>query len=356
MAVVFSWIEYCRGNLFNHLGLIEKARASVEANYAFLEHLAPGDAREELFSLNEWLDGMVLYFEGEFRRARRIFHKRAAGFQNSAVDYSVYGHTVGATFWQAHALSSLGLIAYLLGNYPEAKQRLREVIALREQTGEMRFRAFNHCVLASVLVMTGDNAAAEEQAHTALHLSQSCGNQIGIASARLTLGSVEAARGHYTLSQEHCRQSLAMGRQSGNHHLLMDSLIQLGRIELALGRPTDAKACFEEAIAAFVALETPHSNRVGAALIGLAWAALASGEYQAAERFFREGLDPRGCAAWETMDANAGLAQVLAATGRIEAAFERCSYVLHARATAHATRINVQTLLKQLQAADQRLT
>ena len=140
---------------------------------------------------------------------------------------------------------------------------------MREQTGEMRFRAFNHGVLASVLVMTGDNGAAEEQARAALRLSQSCGNQIGIASARLTLGFVEAARGHYTLSQEHCRQSLAMGRQSGNLHLLMDSLIQLGRIELALGRPADAKACFEEAIAAFVALDTAHSNRVGAALIGL---------------------------------------------------------------------------------------
>ena len=227
---------------------------------------------------------------------------------------------------------------------------------MREQTGEMRFRAFNHGVLARVLVVTGDNAAAEEQAHAALHLSQSCGNQIGIASARLTLGRVEAARGHFTLSQEHCRQSLAMGRQSGNHHLLMDSLIQLGRIELALGRPADAKACFEEAIAAFVALETAHSNRVGAALVGLGWTALARGETQDAEQFFREGLDARGCAAWEIMDANAGLAQVLAATGRVEAAVERCSYVLRACATACATRVNVQTLLKQLQAADQRLT
>ena len=45
----------------------------------------------------------------------------------------------------------------------------------------MRFRAFNHGVLARVLVVTGDNGAAEEQARAALHLSQSCGNQIGIA-------------------------------------------------------------------------------------------------------------------------------------------------------------------------------
>ena len=68
-----------------------------------------------------------------------------------------------------------------------------------------------------------------------------------------------------------------MGRQSGNLHLLMDSLIQLGRVELALGRPVDAKASFEAAIAAFVALETAHSNRIGAALLGLGWTAFATG-------------------------------------------------------------------------------
>ena len=122
-AVVFGWIEYCRGNIFNHIGLIEQARASVEANYAFLKSLAPGDAREELYALNEWLDGMVLYFEGEFRRARRIFHKRATSFQNSTIDFSVYGRTVGATFWQAHALSSLGLIAYLIGQLSRGKTK-----------------------------------------------------------------------------------------------------------------------------------------------------------------------------------------------------------------------------------------
>ena len=44
-AVVFGWIEYCRGNIFNHIGLIERARASVAANYVFLKSLAPGDAR-----------------------------------------------------------------------------------------------------------------------------------------------------------------------------------------------------------------------------------------------------------------------------------------------------------------------
>jgi predicted ATPase/DNA-binding SARP family transcriptional activator len=341
-AVVFGWIEYCRGNLFNHLGLIEKARASVAANDLFLKTLAPGDAREELLSLNELLDGVVLYFEGKFHQARRIFRKRMAGLQSSDVDFSIYGHEVGATFWQANALGFLGLIAYLMGNYPEAKRKLAAAIALRQQTGEVRFRAHNHSLLARVLTVTGDYQAAEEQAHSALRLSQSCGDPIGIAGAHLALSRVEAANGRLTLSQMHCQQSLAMGRQSGNLHLLMDSLIQLGRIELALGQPGGAATCFEEAIEAFVALDTVHSNRVGAVLLGLGWAALAAGDHARAEHFFRETLTARGCAAWETLDAHAGLAQVLAATGRTEAAAELSAYVFQAHATAHATRIQVE--------------
>jgi tetratricopeptide (TPR) repeat protein len=241
-----------------------------------------------------------------------------AGFQSSAVDFSVYGHKVGATFWQAHALGFLGLIAYLLGNYPEAKRRLCAAIALREQTGEVRFRAHNYSLLARVLVVTGEYQTAEEHAHNGLRLSQSCGDQIGIAGAHLALSRVEAATGCLTLSHEHCRLSLAVGRQSGNLYLLMDSLIQLGHIELALGQPCEATACFEEAIAAFVALDTAHSNRVGGALLGLGWAALATGDHARAAHFFRETLAARGCAAWEILDANAGLAQVLAATGQTE--------------------------------------
>ena len=341
-AVVLGWIEFGRGNLFNHLGLLEKARACVEANSTLVNGLEPGDAREELIALNEWLDGMVLYFEGEFSQARRVFCKRLAYFRTSAVDFSVYGHAVGARFWEAHTLGSLALTAYLLGDYPEAKRRLREVVALREEAGEVRFRAFNLGLWARVLEAMGDYGLAGERARESLSLSQVCGDQIGMASARLALGRVEAAVGRYTLGQEHCQQSLAVARQSGNHHLLMDSLVQLGRIELALGRPDTAKAYFDEAVASFVRLDTAHSNRVAAALIGLGWSALARGENAPAEQFFREALDAKGRAAWETMDAVAGLAQALATEGRAEPAVALCSYVLRARATAHATRVYVE--------------
>ena len=49
------------------------------------------------------------------------------------------------------------------------------------------------------------------------------------------------------------------------------------------------------------------------------------------------------------MDANAGLAQVLARTDRVEAAIERCTFVLQAHATAYATRVYVEQLQARLQ-------
>jgi predicted ATPase/DNA-binding SARP family transcriptional activator len=187
------------------------------------------------------------------------------------------------------------------------------LLFLAEMAGRYHFVAGVYETAAAQLApLAAQPDTDQEHARDGLRLSHSCGDQIGIAAAHLALSRVEAATGRLTLSQEHCRLSLAMGRQSGNLHLLMDSLIQLGRIELALGRPSAATTCFEEAIVAFVDLNTAHSNRVGAALLGLGWAALAAGDYATAEHFFRETLAARGCAAWEILDAHAGLAQVLA--------------------------------------------
>ncbi len=346
-AVMLGWIGFCCGNLFNHLGLLEKARKCVESNRALLRTMEPGNAREELQVLTEWLYSRVLYCEGEFGQSRRILCKLLTYFRESQVDFLVYGHTVGAKFWQAHALGALAHSAYMLGNYHEAKRRLDQAITLREQVGEVRYRAFNLSLFARVMLTTGDYVEAGRLARESLRLSQGCGDRIGVAVARLELGRVETAFGRYTLGQEHCRQSLAVGRQTGNHDLLMDALVQLGRIELALEKPDAARPFFEEAISAFVRLETAHSNKMAGPLLGLGWSALAKGDDATAKRLFQETLCARGRTAWETMDATAGLAQVAAREGRTLAAIELCTEVQQSTAAAHSTRLSVAQLLKQ---------
>jgi hypothetical protein len=132
-----------------------------------------------------------------------------------------------------------------------------------------------------------------------------------------------------------------MGRQSGHLELLMGSLIELGRIELALGHPIAAKGFFEEALASFVRLNTAYSNFVAGATLGLGWTALAERDISAAKRLFLETLNAAGHAAWETMDALAGLAEVYVAEGCMDRAAELSSITAASPATAHASRMRL---------------
>lgn len=341
---ILIWLEYCRGNLFRHLGLLPRARASVDTSYALLESLAPGDVREQLAAFTEWLDTVLLGSEGEFDEAQRRCRHQLDYFRTSMVDFVLYGQAVGAKFWQAHALGFLAYLDCQMGNYAAAQQRLRETIALRIEIGEVRFRAFNHSLLARILELTGDYESAERAAHESLRLSQACGDQIGVAAARLSLGQLEAAQGHCALGREHCQHSLAVGRRTGHHGLLMGSLVALGRIELALSRPEAARRCFEEAIASFAHLETAHSNEIAGALLGLGWTALAQDDWVAAQRLFQETLDAPGRAAWVTMDAQAGLAQLATTAGHLAAAAELSAVVLRSSATAYHTRVRLAEL------------
>jgi tetratricopeptide (TPR) repeat protein len=129
----------------------------------------------------------------------------------------------------------------------------------------------------------------------------------------------------------------------------MGSLIQLGRVELALGSTSDARRLFEEAVAAFTELEIAHSNYVVGAILGLGWTALAMEEIPLARRKFQQVLSTIGRTAWETLDAIAGLAQVLQMEGHLERATELLTLVVECLAIAHATREAAEAALRDLE-------
>lgn len=85
------------------------------------------------------------------------------------------------------------------------------------------------------------------------------------------------------------------------------------------------------------------------------WAALASHEPASASQYFRQTLAAYGRAAWEALEATAGLAQIAAGaaaeTGPPAAAVLALALVVQHPATAHATRAQAARLLGQLEQA-----
>ena len=204
----------------------------------------------------------------------------------------------------------LGQVAWALGDNDEAQEMLGVALALREEIGEQRFRAFNLSLLASILRTAGEYERGEALAQEALRLSLAFGDQIGVAIARLSLGHIETARGDLVLAQEHLCQSLEVGRQSGSHGIWMDSLCALGQVELALGHVAEAKRYYSDVIDAVAELGVNHSNFRATAWLGLGRVSLAERDFTLARAFLCQALGAKGVPAWERKEMELVLNQI----------------------------------------------
>ena len=87
------------------------------------------------------------------------------GLLKNALDDAPPGQrSMSATFehsWRLAFAREQSILRQCSVFYPEAKRKLAAAIALREQTGEVRFRAHNLTLLARVLTVTGAYQAAE---------------------------------------------------------------------------------------------------------------------------------------------------------------------------------------------------
>lgn len=349
IGAVLGWLHYARTWHLLTLGLLDEVHAENERNLAIQSRLAPDDAQKMQLLMIAWAEAWLVYYRGDFAGARRRFRIMLRRFGAARVDYLWYGQEIGAKFWQVHAEACLARMAWVAGRYRPAQQRMRKALLLRQQIGEQRYRAFNLGFFARILLSTGEYAQAKEAAYAGLRLSESCGDQVGVAFGHLAVGQVESAIGNSAPAQIHFLHSEAAGRQTEYHQLLMESLIGLGRLELALGHPGEAKRRFEDAMQAFVTLGVAYSNALAGVALGLGWAALAAEDLAQAEHHFRQVLTLHR-AAWETLDAFAGLGQNYLCMGRLAEAAALLAYVLHHPATLYTTRRHVaKTLPSELE-------
>jgi hypothetical protein len=168
---------------------------------------------------------------------------------------------------------------------------------------------------------------------------------MAVSRAHQALARIELGRRRCAEAHEHARLGLDAGRRSGEHRMLTGSLVLLGCIELARNQPAAAKAYFDEAVDAFTRLGTAHSNYMIGVWLGLGWVVLAEGDLAQARQRFEQVVEGQGAAAWEIMDAKAGVAAVLLKEGQQAAAAELLHEVRHAPETAASTRTYAATLL-----------
>jgi DNA-binding SARP family transcriptional activator/tetratricopeptide (TPR) repeat protein len=152
---------------------------------------------------------------------------------------------------EAHSHHGFGIAYDVLGSYEDARHHLRRALdlfaALEDHNGQANIQ-LSLCVGA---FGEGDLGAALDNARRALKLFRAAGNRFGQAGAHNNIGLLSADLGDHQLALEHCREALLVYEEEGDRHGQATGWDSLGSIHHHLGDYEQSVACYQRSLDAF---------------------------------------------------------------------------------------------------------
>ncbi|GIH02199.1 XRE family transcriptional regulator [Rhizocola hellebori] len=185
---------------------------------------------------------------------------------------------------QAHALTNLGAVHRLLGDYGPAAGHLRHAIELHRRTGDRYGAARAMTNLGIVEERLGQYQTAVAHHHEALAAHRALGNRYGEAAALLNLGaalsnaSTASTQRSQSQAAEHLASALELFRGLGDRVGEASALSNLGDVCVNLGRYTDAIGYLIEARDLFHAINHRYGEAAALSNLGRVYAQLGEGD------------------------------------------------------------------------------
>jgi tetratricopeptide (TPR) repeat protein/transcriptional regulator with XRE-family HTH domain len=222
---------------------------------------------------------------------------------------------LGDRLGQANALTDLGMVRRLTGDYPDAAEALAQALAIYRDLGDRLGQANALTELGAVLQATGDYPDAAQALEQALAIYRDLGNRAGQANAFGWLGIVLRLTGEYPAAAQAEEQTLAISRDLGNRRIQANALANLGDVRRLTKEYPAAAQALEQALVIFRDLgdrggEVTALNKRGTLH-------RVSGDLAQAEGCHQQALDlARAIAAsWGEAHALAGLGRCALAAG-----------------------------------------
>ena len=249
----------------------------------------------------------------------------------------------GDRLGQANALSDLGSVRRLAGDYPGATQALEQALAIYRDLGSRLGQATALHHLGNVRRSTGDCPASAEMLEQALGIYRDLGDRLGQATALNDLGETRNHADDYPGATQALEQALAICRDLGDRLGQAAALNYLGDVRQAKGDYPGATEILEQALAIYRDLGDRRGQAM--ALNDLGDVRRATGDYPGATKLLEQTLgiyrdlgDRRGQA-----NALSDLGNVRRLTGDYPGAAEMLEQALgiyrslgHQRGLAHA--------------------
>jgi len=222
----------------------------------------------------------------------------------------------GSDHDRGHALSSSGVLAYLLGDYDDARRRLAHALDLLRAAGDEAGAANALHGLGQVARFQGRYNEAEQRFRETLEAKRRAGDRMGESAALLSLALLAIERGDQESARPLLEQTLAIDREMGDRVGAAVSLVNLGFLALHGGEHERARALFEEGLA--IRLEAGVRAGAAYARTGLGMTAVAMGDLETARAELREAY-----AVFSDIGSKRGLAMVLDGIAHLLASSDR---------------------------------
>jgi tetratricopeptide (TPR) repeat protein/transcriptional regulator with XRE-family HTH domain len=155
---------------------------------------------------------------------------------------------LGDRLGQANALTSLGDVRRLTGDYPGAARDLEEALGIHRDLGDRLGQANALTDLGGVRVMTGDFPRGARDLEEALGIYRDLGSRSGQANALLNLGNIGIATDDYPAAARDLEAALGIHRDLGDRRGQANALYPLGQVRRLTGDYPGAARDLEEAL------------------------------------------------------------------------------------------------------------
>ena len=280
------------------------ARAERASLIACLDHATGTGQHARIIVLTAGLPSLLRH-DGPWAEAitRHVIALRSAQY-------------LGDRLGQASALTNLGDVRRLTGDYPGAARDLEEALSIYRDLSDRRGQANALAILADVRRLTGDYPGAAQALEEALGIYRDMGNRLGQGNALTILGLVRRLTGDYPGAAQALEEALGIHRNIGNRIGQANALIYLAEVRRLTGDYPGAARDLEEALGIYRDLN--HRDGEVEALNGTGTLHRVWGDLRQARSCHQQALDlaRQTGSSWDEAHALAGLGRCALAAGR----------------------------------------
>lgn len=221
--------------------------------------------------------GILAYLQGEYEQARLLYQQSLEIFER-----------LDDLSGQAMALHALGIIAQDLGQYEQARSLYQQGLEIAEQLGDEGGQANSLHQLGIIALDKGKYEQARSLYQQSLAIKERLGDQSGQASSLFQLGLIAQGQGEYGRARFFYWQSMEITEQLGDQSGQAKSLQQLGMIAQEQGQYEQAHSLYQQSLEIFEQLG--DQSGCAKSLQALAMIAQDLRDYEEARGLYQQSL------------------------------------------------------------------